>query len=39
MCEDNILQLYIAKGIHHQRNSTQIPQQNRVVKRKNKHLN
>ena len=32
------MQLYDAKGIHHQRSCTQTPQQNGVVERKHKHL-
>ena len=36
--EGPMLQLYLTKGIHHQRSCTQRPQQNSVVERKHKHL-
>ena len=38
LCEGALLQVYHAKGIHHQRSCTQTSQQNGVVERKHKHL-
>ena len=38
LCEGDVVQLFLAKGIHHQKSCTQTPQQNGVVECKHKHL-
>jgi hypothetical protein len=38
LCEGDMLQFYLQKGIYHQRSCSHTPQQNGVVERQNQNL-